>query len=87
MKALQIHSPESLARGQQMSAEEIARFLEDFRLLHGNKTQPSKLISLKVPIPLLSTFRFQCEQQGLKYQTHIKTLMKDWLQTKINQFK
>lgn len=79
MKALQIHNPESLARGRQMSPDEIARFLEDFRLLHGNKPQPSKLISLKVPVPLLNAFRFQCEQQGLKYQTHIKSLMKDWL--------
>ena len=79
MKALQLHSAESLAKGQQMTADEIARFLEDFRLLHGNKPQPSKLISLKVPVPLLNAFRFQCEQQGLKYQTQIKVLMKDWL--------
>lgn len=81
MIALQIHSPESLARGQKMTADEIVRFLEDFRQINGHNPQPSKLISLKVPVPLLNTFRFQCEQQGLKYQTQIKTLMKNWLQT------
>ena len=83
MKALQIHSPESLARGQKMTPDEIVKFLDDFRQLHGHNPQPSKVISLKVPVPLLNAFRFQCEQQGLKYQTQIKTLMKDWLQTKI----
>lgn len=64
-----------------MTPDEIVKFLDDFRSLHGNKPQPSKLISLKVPVPLLNTFRIQSEQHGLKYQTHIKTLMKNWLHT------
>ena len=82
MKALQLHSPETLAQGKKMTPEQIVRFLEDFRLIHGSGQQPSKLISLKVPVPLLNTFRHQCEQQGLKYQTQIKILMKEWLQSK-----
>ena len=64
-----------------MTPDEIVKFLDDFRQLHGHNPQPSKLISLKVSVPLLNIFRFQCEQHGLKYQTHIKKLMKNWLQT------
>jgi len=80
MKTLQIHKPEMLKMGQQMSAEQVLKFLDDFRILHGDpNSQKSKLISLKVQQNLLNAFRFKCEQQGLKYQTQIKTLMTDWV--------
>ncbi len=39
-----------------MTPDEIVKFLDDFRQLHGQNPQPSKLISLKVPVPLLNTF-------------------------------
>ena len=54
MKALQIHSEESLARSKNMSVEEILCFLEEFRLLHGarvnqriNESDPSNLFKRK----------------------------------------
>lgn len=82
MKTIQLHNPEMVKQGQKMSTQQIAQFLEDFRLLHGSvKQQKSKLISLKVQPSLLTAFRFKCEQQNLKYQTQIKTLMTDWLKS------
>lgn len=79
MKTIQLYNPKAVTLGQQMTAEQIARFLEDFRLMHANNHQPSKLISLKVAVPLLNAFRFQCDRQDLKYQTQIKVLMTEWL--------
>lgn len=79
-KALQIHSEESLARGKSLTPEQVVKFLEDFRLLHKSATQQkSKLISLKVPEPLLNAFKSKAKVMGLKYQTQIKTLMEEWL--------
>jgi len=66
-----------------MNPDEIASFLDDFRRLHGHSSLEgtSKLISLKVSGPLLNAFRQRCEQDGVKYQTRIKQLMKDYLQS------
>ncbi len=64
------------------SPEQILRFLEDFRQLHSvsRKAQgPAKLISLKVSEDLLRPFRTLCDRKGLKYQTQIKILMRDWI--------
>jgi len=61
------------------------RFLEHYRLLHGARStqnQKSKLISLKVPEDLLENFRYQCEAEGVKYQTKIKELMREYLQNR-----
>ncbi|MDH5693798.1 MAG: hypothetical protein OEZ47_11905 [Gammaproteobacteria bacterium] len=79
MKALQTFSHEYLNHCKRMSADEILHFLEGFRQLHGQGDDKSRLISIKIPESLLSSFRFKCELNGLKYQTQIKRLMKDWL--------
>ena len=82
MKTIQLHNPEMIKMGQQMTTEQIVQFLEDFRLMHGSQqSQKSKLISLKVQENLLRAFRFKCDQQGLKYQTQIKALMMDWVKS------
>lgn len=78
-KPVQYFSDEYLARCREMSPEEILGFLENFRLLHGEKRAASRLISLKVPRPLLEAFRDRCRLEGLRYQTQIKRLMIDWL--------
>lgn len=67
-----------------MSPDQILRFLEDFRRLHGG-TAPgagrvkTRLISLKVPEDLLEAFRTKARLTGLPYQTRIKVLMKAWV--------
>lgn len=84
MKALQTFSPEYLERCQQMTPQEIANFLDQFRQVHGGKSPAkakSKLISIKIPEDLLQAFRTKAELQGTPYQTQIKKLMRDWLST------
>ena len=57
----------------------IVDFLEKFRELADPRAQlPLKLISIKISIPLLSAFRFKCDQIGVPYQTQIKRLMQKW---------
>lgn len=58
----------------------IVTFLENFQKMVDPRAQaPSKLISMKVSIPLLEAFRFKCEQEKIPYQTKIKQLMEQWL--------
>ena len=80
MKTVQYFSDEYLAQCRAMSPDQVLRFLDDFRRLHGARPAPSKLISLKVPEDLLNAFKAQAQLAGVPYQTQIKTLMKEWLQ-------
>ncbi len=92
MKALQKFSDEYLEQCREMSTEQIVRFLDDFRRLHGAKnhtqphaisvqksTSPSKLISMKVPEDLLFVFRTKAAMTDTPYQTQIKKLMLQWV--------
>jgi len=78
-RPVQHFTDEYLARCREMSPEEVVQFLEDFRRLHGGAQTESKLISMKVPVALLETFKARCRLEGLRYQTQIKRLMSDWL--------
>jgi predicted DNA binding CopG/RHH family protein len=79
MKVLQRFSDDYLQRCRQMSRDDIARFLDDFRRLHGRTSSGSRLISLKVPEDLLQAFKAKSRLHGTPYQTKIKELMRDWL--------
>lgn len=73
-----------IERAKRLKPHEIISILEDFRRLSKTKNQKpvddkTILISLKVAESLLSEFREACNAKGLKYQTQIKQLMKDWL--------
>jgi len=72
-------SDEYLARCQDISIEERLDFIENFRLMHAENPSPSKLISLKVAINLLEAFKYKPKLEGIAYQTQIKQLMKEWL--------
>lgn len=79
-RPVQFFADEQLERAKDMSPEEIARFLDDFRRLHGDhSTSKSRLISLKVPEDLLRAFKGKARLEGVRYQTQIKALMRDWL--------
>jgi hypothetical protein len=78
MKVLQRFSAESLATSSKASPGEVVRFLEEFRQLHG-PARPSRLISMRVPEPLLASFKERCRIEGTPYQTRIKQLMTEWL--------
>jgi predicted DNA binding CopG/RHH family protein len=79
MKALQRFSDDYLQRCREMSKDDIAKFLDDFRRLHGGTKSGSRLISLKVPEDLLEAFKAKSSLQGTQYQTKIKELIRDWL--------
>jgi len=79
-RPVQYFSDAYLEQCRAMKPEEILGFLENFRLLHGEGRQASRLISLKVPENLLQAFRGKCRLEGVKYQTQIKRLMSAWLQ-------
>ena len=81
MRPVQFFSEGYLERCRAMSPEQVVRFLEDFRLLHAPRAHParSRLISLKVPEPLLESFKTKARLGGTPYQTQIKRLMSAWL--------
>ena len=58
----------------------IVQFLEDFRnMLDPRARHKSKLISIKIPEPMLAAFKYKASQAKTPYQTMIKTLMVEWL--------
>ena len=93
MKAIQKFNDAYLQQCKLMSKDEIIKFLDDFRSLHGQqstppllntmiktpqKKVPSKLISMKVPEDLLHVFRAKAALTNTPYQTQIKQLMREW---------
>ncbi len=80
MRPVQHFSQEYLEHCRAMKPDQIIRFIEDFRALH-TRSRParSRLISMKVPEDLLDAFRAKAALRGVKYQTQIKRLMRDWL--------
>ena len=78
MRPTQYFTAEYLEQSRRVPAREVLQFLENFRLLHAPRS-PSRLISMKVPEPLLAAFRLRCRVEGVRYQTKIKELMQDWL--------
>jgi len=81
MRPVQYFSDEYLQRCKDAKPEAILDYLESFRLLNDEPSK-SKLISMKIPENLLSSFRDRCELENIRYQTKIKKLMKEWLQDK-----
>ncbi len=79
MKAIQLFSEEYLQQCRGMTPDQVVKFLDDFRRLHGNRPARSKLISMKVPEDLLNTFKARAKMINMPYQTQIKTLMKAWV--------
>ena len=79
MKTVQYFSDEYLEQCRGMTPDQVLRFLDDFRRLHGSRPARSKLISIKVPEDLLNAFKARARMANIPYQTQIKSLMKEWL--------
>lgn len=79
MRPVQFFTDEYLRQCQEMTPDQVIRFLEDFRNLHAGRPTRSKLISLKVPEDLLQAFRQRAELAGVPYQAQIKRLMRKWV--------
>jgi len=82
MKPVQYFTKEYLERCRALSPEQILSFLEDFRTLHSAAAAPreSRLISLRVPLPLLAAFKTKARLAGVAYQAQIKRLMSGWVE-------
>ena len=81
MRPVQYFSKEYLEQCRAMKPGQILRFLEGFRKLQSAGTPTkSRLISMKVPVPLLEAFKAKAELDGVPYQTQIKRLMTGWLE-------
>jgi len=78
MKPVQNFTTNYLKQTTGATPEQVLQFLEEFRQLHA-PTARSKLISLRVPEPLLAAFKQRCALEGVSYQARIKELMRDWL--------
>lgn len=79
-KNLQYFSDEYLERCKGMTYDQIAQFLEDYRMMHSeNNISPSKPISIKIPVEMLRLFKAKSLLHGVPYQTQIKNLMREWL--------
>lgn len=79
-KALQTFSDDYLEYCRRLNPDQIIAFLDQFRMVaFAGQKSSSKLISMKIPVPLLESFRFKATSQGKCYQTVIKELMTDWL--------
>lgn len=82
MKAVQFFDDGYLAQCADMTPDDIAQFLDEFRIIHGTKIsseKKSKLISIKIPVSLLAAFKTKATLQNERYQTKIKQLMTDWV--------
>ena len=78
MRPLQRFTTEYLESTRQVSPDQVVRFLDEFRQIHA-PNRPSRLISMRVPEPLLVAFKNKCRLEGTRYQTRIKELMAEWL--------
>lgn len=80
-KGLQKFTKEYLDECKKLSPEEILQFLENYKHLYYQASQPqkTKLISIKIPQNLLDAFRLRAKTEGIPYQTQIKKLMQDWV--------
>ena len=84
-RPVQRFTAEYLERCRSLSPDDVVRFLDDFKRIHGAANARSRLISLKVPEPLLAAFKIQAKLRGVPYQTQIKTLMRAWLDQETRQ--
>jgi predicted DNA binding CopG/RHH family protein len=79
-RPLQLASKTQLLEQNLDDVTPIVQFLEDFRnMLDPRARHKSKLISIKIPEPMLAAFKYKASQAKITYQTMIKTLMVEWL--------
>ena len=79
-RPVQIASKSQIVAIEAEDVTPIVEFLEQFRILADPRAQhKSKLISIKIPEPLLAAFRYKADHDGVPYQTMIKRLMLEWL--------
>ena len=80
-RPLQIAKREQIIAPDVEDVTEIVQFLENYkRLIDPRAQKRSKLISIKIPEPLLEAFRCKAERERTPYQTKIKELMREYVE-------
>jgi predicted DNA binding CopG/RHH family protein len=78
---LQLAKREQIIAPDIEDVTEVMNFIENYkRMLDPRSKRPSKLISIKIPAPLLEAFRYKAEREKTPYQTKIKQLMMEYLE-------
>lgn len=83
MKPVQFFEDDYLEQCKTFSTEAILSYLDNFRLMQ-QPTDKTRLISIKIPESLLASFKVKSELHKVKYQTQIKKLMVDWVNSQNN---
>jgi predicted DNA binding CopG/RHH family protein len=78
-RGVQKFTKEYLEHCKQMTPMQILEFIDSFQKLMYSQKSKTKLISLKVEEDLLENFKKTCQLNGIKYQTQIKKLLREWL--------
>jgi predicted DNA binding CopG/RHH family protein len=80
-KPLQLAKREQIIAPHIEDVTEVMNFIENYkRMLDPRAKKRSKLISIKIPEPLLEAFRYKAEREKTPYQTKIKQLMMEYLE-------
>lgn len=82
MKPIQFFSDDYLKEARKASPTQIAKFLDDFRKLQTQSPQPkerdpSKLISLRLPLRILLRLKARAKAEQIPYQTLLKKILED----------
>jgi predicted DNA binding CopG/RHH family protein len=78
-KTIQYFTKEYLERCAGFTPDQIIEFLENYRNLVMNIPEKCKPISLKIEPSLLNSFKQRAKLEGVPYQTKMKELMRDWI--------
>lgn len=79
-KTLQYYSKERLEKDSKLSPTQIAKFLEDFRLMQKKDVKEMTAISMRIDTDLLNSFKLECSKRDIKsYQKQIRLLMSEWI--------
>ena len=80
-RPLQLAKREQIIDPNIEDVTEVMNFIENYkRMLDPRAQKRSKLISIKIPEPLLEVFRYKAEREKTPYQTKIKQLMMEYLE-------
>jgi predicted DNA binding CopG/RHH family protein len=82
MKPVQFFTDEYLKTSRKASPTQIAIFLDDYRSLHSGAKlrvapEPTKLISIRLPIRILARLKALSKEKQIPYQTLMKQIIEN----------
>lgn len=81
-RSVQKVSTEYLKHCAKLSYKQRAQFVEDFKKVYFSQKDESVAISLRMQRVMLNQLKDRAEAQGIKYQTLIKDLIRQYLSDK-----